>query len=161
MRRLAVVCCGLVALASTARAAELPKQFHGLWVVAEIPNKDKCRKEEPKEGIKGEDDRPVDSMMSVDGGGITHYEHHCTVKSAKMLHEPSPNETDRVNMDVILGCKGEGQLWSAREIWHFETIDGKKVLAVTALSQSNYRDEKGRREKVTPRIWTSIYHPCS
>jgi hypothetical protein len=99
-------------------------------------------------------------MMSVDSGGITFYEHHCVAQSAKMLHAPGPDDTSRINMDVTLACKGEGMLWSAREIWHFETIDGKKIVVVTALNQSNYRNEKGRPEKVTARIWTSIYYPC-
>jgi len=156
MRRLAVACAALIALASVAGAADLPKQFQGLWVAAEVPNKDKCRKEEPK----GEEDRPVDAMMSVTGGAITYYETYCTVKSAKLLHAQNPDDTSRINIDATLACKGEGMLWSAREIWHFETIDGKKVLAVTALSQTNYRNEKGRPEKATSRIWTSIYYPC-
>ncbi len=156
MRALATICAALVALSSVAQAAELPKQFHGLWVTAEIPNKDKCRKEEPK----GEDDRPVDSMMSVEGSTISYYEHQCTVQSAKMLHAPVPDETSRINVDVGLACKGEGMLWSAREIWHFETIDDRKVLAVTQLSQTNYRNERGRKEKVTSRITSSIYYPC-
>jgi hypothetical protein len=42
MRSLAV-CAVLVALSSAAHAADLPKHFQGLWVLAEIPNKDKCR----------------------------------------------------------------------------------------------------------------------
>ena len=152
-----LLAAGVLAMLSFgAQAAELPKPFHGLWVAAEIPNKDKCRKEEPK----GEDDRPVDSMMSVEGRTITYYEHQCTVQSAKLLHAPNPDDTSRINMDVGLACKGEGMLWSAREIWHFETIDGNKVVVVTALSQTNYRDERGRKEKVTGRITTSIYYPC-
>ena len=143
-------------LSSGAQAAELPKPFHGLWVAAEIPNKDKCRKEEPK----GEDDRPVDSMISVEERTITYYEHQCTVQSAKLLHAPNPDDTSRINMDVGLACSGEGMRWSAREIWHFETIDGKKVVAVTALGQTNYRNEKGKKENAPSRITSSIYYPC-
>ena len=76
--KLFLAACALMVPSFGAHAAELPAQFHGLWVAAEIPNKDKCRKEEPK----GEDDRPVDSMMSVEGRTITYYEHQCTVQSA-------------------------------------------------------------------------------
>jgi hypothetical protein len=156
MKPFAAVCALTCALSIGAQATELPKPFHGLWVAAEVPNKDKCRKEEPK----GADDRPVDAMMSVDGRAITYYEQYCTVQSAKLLHAPNPDDTSRINMDLILACKGEGMLWSAREIWHFETIDGKKVVVVTALSQTNYRNEKGEREKAPSRITTSIYYPC-
>jgi len=156
MRRLAIVASALIALASAAPAAELPKQFQGLWVAAEVPNKDRCRRQEPA----GEEDRPVDSMMSVEGAAITYYETYCTVQSSKLQHAPNQDETSRINMDVNLTCKGEGFLWSAREIWHFETIDGKRTLAVTALSLSNYRNEKGAKEKVENRITTVIYQAC-
>lgn len=158
MRRLAVAFAALAALASAAGAADLPKQFQGMWVAAEVPkpNKDKCRKEEPK----GEDDRPLDAMMGVDGGAVTYYEQYCTVQSAKVLHPPNPNDTARINLDLTLACKGEGMQWSAREIWHYETIDGTRTLAVTALSQTNYRNVEGGREKLPSRIWTSIYQAC-
>jgi hypothetical protein len=156
MWRTASLTIGLALISLGALAAELPRQFHGLWVAAEVPNKDKCRRDEPR----GEDDRPVDVMMSVEGKTITYYEHQCTVQSAKMLHALSPDDTSRINVDVNLACRGEGMLWSAHEIWHVETIDDRKVIVVTALSQSNYRNEKGRREKAPSRIWTSIYYPC-
>ena len=156
MRALAAACAALVALLSAAQAANLPDQFNGLWVAAEVPNKDKCRKEEPQ----GEDDRPVDSMMSVAGGTITYYEMYCEVQSAKRQQAPNQGETGRINLDVSLACKGEGMLWSAREIWHFETIDGKKVLAVTELGQTNYRDARGRKQKSPNLIRTSIYFAC-
>jgi hypothetical protein len=156
MRFLALVGALLAALSSAAHAASLPEPFNGLWVLAEVPNKDKCHKEEPK----GEDDRPVDSMMSVDAGTITYYEMQCRVQSAKQLQAPSQDPSDRINVDVRLACKGEGQLWSAREIWHMATIDGKKVLAVTQLSQMDFRNERGRKEKATNFVGTSIYFAC-
>jgi hypothetical protein len=31
---------------------------------------------------------------------------------------------------------------------------------VTALGQSNYRNEKGKKEKLPSRMTTSIYYPC-
>jgi len=156
MRRAIWFAIGLALMPCGVRAAELPKRFHGLWVAAEVPNKDKCRKDEPA----GEDDRPVEVMMSVEGRTISYYEHRCTVQSARMLHALSPDDKSRINMDVRLACRGEGMLWSAREIWHVETIDDRKVVVVTALSQSNYRNETGRREKAPSRITTSIYYPC-
>ncbi|MEA2928385.1 MAG: hypothetical protein QOG38_813 [Hyphomicrobiales bacterium] len=153
---LAVVAVVAAVLPSGADAANLPDQFNGLWVAAEVPNKDKCRKEEPK----GEDDRPVDSMMSVAPGTITYYEQHCQIVSAKRLQAPNPNEQGRINVDVNLACKGEGMLWSAREIWHVETIDGNKVVVVTGLSQTNFRDERGRKQNTPSMITTSIYYAC-
>jgi hypothetical protein len=157
VKALAAAILAMLSFGAAAQAAELPKPFHGLWVAAEVPNKDKCRKEEPK----GEDDRPVDSMMSVDTGGtISYYEHQCKIKSARMQHAIPPDDKTRITMDVSLTCKGEGMLWSAREIWHVETIDERKVTVVTAFDLTNYRSEKGKREKVENRITTSIYYPC-
>jgi len=156
MRGLVVLGAALIALASAAHAADLPQQFQGLWVSAEVPNKDKCRKDEPK----GEEDRPVDSMMGVTGGTITWYEMQCTVQSSKLQHAPTREPKERITLDVNLACKGEGELWSSRQIWHFETIDGKPVLAVTDLTQTNYRDERGKKLKVTGRVIASIYFAC-
>jgi hypothetical protein len=157
MRTLFAVCATFVALSwAPAHAADLPQQFQGLWVLAEIPNKDKCQKEEPK----GEDDRPVDSMMSVTGGTITYYEMQCQVRSAKRQQAQGADPESRINLDVALACKGEGQLWSAREIWHFETIDGRKALAVTQLSQTNTRDDRGRKQTSPSFVGTSIYLAC-
>jgi hypothetical protein len=51
-------------------------------------------------------------------------------------------------------------LWSAREIWHVSVIDGRRVLVVTALSQTNHREEKGKAQKLPSLITTSIYYAC-
>jgi hypothetical protein len=156
MKSLALVGAVLLTASVAAHAASLPERFKGLWVLAEVPNKDKCRKEEPK----GEDDRPVDSMMSVEGGTISYYEMQCQVQSARELQAPGADDSTRINLDVRLTCKGEGQRWSAREIWHIETIDGKKVMAVTQLGQTDVRDERGRKQKSPNLIATSIYFAC-
>jgi len=155
MRALLASFVALAVLVPAAHAADLPKQFQGLWVLANVPTKNKCRKEEPK----GEDDRPVDAMMSVTGGKIDYYETHCQVQSVKP--QQSLN-ADRIDLDVSVSCSGEGQLWTGREIWHFETIDGKPALAVTQVSQTNYRDERGRKTKPpASMVMSSIWSACS
>ena len=78
----------------------------------------------------------------------------------KTAASPNPDETGRINMDVALACSGEGMRWSAREIWHFETIDGRKIVVVTALAQTNYRNERGKKESGRSAITTSIYYAC-
>lgn len=57
-------------------------------------------------------------------------------------------------------CSGEGSSWQASEIWHVETIDKKRVAVVTALKQSNYRDERGRKQDTPSLVMTSIYFEC-
>jgi hypothetical protein len=83
------------------------------------------------------------------------------VQSAKQLQAPAQDENTRINVDVCLACKGEGQLWSAREIWHMATVDGKKIVAVTQLGQGNVRDERGRKQTPTNFIGTSVYFACT
>lgn len=152
---LAALAAALV-FAPAAHAAGVPEKFNGMWVAAEAPNKDLCQRAEPP----GEDNRPVESMMSIGPEGVTYYEQHCKIVSVKVLPGPNPQGDERNNLEVGLACKGEGMLWSAREIWHAQTIDGKKVLVVTALSQTNFRDERGRRQNTPSMVTTSIYNAC-
>jgi hypothetical protein len=153
---LAAMAAALV-FAPAAHAASVPERFNGLWVAADAPARDKCAKDAPK---VGEDDRPVDVMMSIGPEGVTYYEQHCKIVSSKILPGYNPKGDERNNLEVGLACKGEGMLWSAREIWHAQTIDGKKVLVVTALSQTNFRDERGRKQNTPSMVTTSIYNAC-
>src|SRR5438105_4429150 len=100
---------------------------------------------------------PVDRIMSVGPGEVAFYETRCKIVSAKPLRIANPNDKNQVNAEAVLMCKGEGVLWEAREIWHLQTIDGNKVAVVTALSQTNYRDERGRKRATPSLITTSIY----
>ena len=59
-----------------------------------------------------------------------------------------------------LSCEGEGMRWRARALFHLETVEGKKLLAVTTLSQRDTRDERGRRIKVPDVPTTTIYTEC-
>jgi hypothetical protein len=156
MKRLLIL-ASLLALASVAHAANMPERFNGLWVAADVPARDKCQKEEPK---GREDDRPVDSMMSIGPEGVTYYELYCKIVSSKILPGHNPKGDERNNLEVNLACKGEGMLWSAREIWHVSVIDSRRVLVVTALSQTNHREEKGKAQKLPSLITTSIYYAC-
>jgi len=153
---LAGVVLALALPAATAQAATVPERFNGMWVDAGAPNKNLCQRAEPK----GEDNRPVESMMSIGPEGVTYYEQHCKIVSVKVLPGPNPQGDERNNLEVGLSCKGEGMLWSAREIWHAQTIDGKRLLVVTALTQTNFRDERGRRQNTPSMVTTSIYHAC-
>lgn len=160
MARTMRVCLAALAaalFASPAYAANWPERFNGLWVDAGAPNRELCRKDAPK---TGEDNRPVDLMVSIGPEGVTSYERHCRIASAKVLPGPNPKGDERNNLEVGLACKAESLLWSAREIWHVSAIDGRKVLVVTALSQTNHREEKGRAQKVPSTVTTSIYFAC-
>jgi hypothetical protein len=147
---LAAIVVATVPLA--AGAAELPPAFLGTWRIAN-PSDNQCRKDDVKDAAEGH--------MIVTPGAVEHYEFACRIVAVRRLNPPDASEQDRINVDVNSACRGEGMLWSAREIWHTETIGGKRVAVVTQLSQTNYRDERGRKQKVPNRITTSIYYPCN
>jgi hypothetical protein len=139
-----------------AQAANLPAEFNGMWLATDATN-NRCRVED----VKAErNDAPVDRVMSVGPGEVAFYETRCKIVSVKPLRHANPNDKNQVNADVTLACKGEGMLWSTREIWHVQTIDGNKVAVVTGLSQTNYRDERGRKQNTPSVITTSIYYAC-
>jgi hypothetical protein len=98
--------------------------------------------------------------MNVAPGMVSFYETRCQIVSAKPLRIANPNDKNQVNAEAALTCSGEGSRWEAREIWHVRTIDGNKVAVVTALSQTNYRDERGRKANTPSLITTSIYYAC-
>jgi hypothetical protein len=134
-----------------AHATELPPAFLGTWRIAN-PSDNQCRKDDVKDAAEGH--------MIVTPGAVEHYEFACRIVAVRRLNPPDAGEQDRINIDVNLACRGEGMLWSAREIWHTETIDGKRITAVTTLDQTSHRDERGRKRKTPSLITTSIYYPC-
>ncbi len=154
--RLLLACAALFALVSAGGAATLPEAFRGVWVSADAPARDKCRRTAPA----GVDDRPHEVMLTVEPGAVTSFEQHCTVTSVRSLWPPKPG--DRVQRDVAvrLACTAEGRRWSAREIWHYDVLDGRTLLVVTALGQSNFRDARRRRETLPSISRTAIYHAC-
>ena len=158
MKSLFFTCAAALAvtLSTGAGAANLPPEFNGMWVATEATN-NQCRKDD----VKAEkDNAPVDRIMSVGPGEVAFYETRCKIVSVKPLRIGNPNDKNQVNVEAALTCSGEGSRWEAREIWHVQTIDGSKVAVVTALSQTNYRDERGRKVNTPSLITTSIYYAC-
>jgi hypothetical protein len=139
-----------------AGAANLPAEFTGFWVAAEASN-NQCREAD----IKDEKNNvPIARIMSVGPGTVTFYETNCQLLSVKPLPNANPSDKNQVNAEADLACSGEGMRWNAREIWHVETIDGKKIAVVTGLKQTDYRDEKGRKQNTPSLVTTSIYFAC-
>jgi hypothetical protein len=143
-------------LPAAANAASLPAEFSGLWVATEATN-NACRKADLKEE---KNNAPVARVMSVDAGNVNFYETRCTLQQVKRLPNANPNDKNQVNAEADLGCSGEGSRWNAKEIWHVETIDGNKVAVVTGLRQTDYRDEKGRKQNTPSLVTTTVYFAC-
>lgn len=135
-----------VALPLSAVAAELPAHFVGKWRIT-TPSDNTCR--------PLDEDYAIEGHMIVKPGEVLNFEQQCRVVSVKMLRPPRPEDAE-----VTFACAGEGRRWSERAIWHSEVIDGRKAVAVTSLSQSNWRDSKGRKEKLPSQVITSIYFAC-
>ena len=144
------------ALPIGAEAANLPAEFTGFWVATDASN-NACRKADIKEE---KNNVPIARIMSVAPGTVTFYETNCELLSVKPLPNANPGDKNRVNAEADLACSGEGSRWKAREIWHVETIDGRKIVAVTGLRQTDYRDEKGHKQNTPSLITTSIYFAC-
>jgi hypothetical protein len=91
---------------------------------------------------------------------VSYYETRCTLVSVKRLRTANPSDKSQVNAEADLACSGEGSRWKAKEIWHVETIDGRKVAVVTGLSQTDYRDEKDRKRNTPSLVTTTVYFAC-
>jgi hypothetical protein len=152
----AVVAVLAVTLPTGARAANLAAEFSGFWIAAATSG-NQCRKDDIKDE---KNDIAIDRVMGVGPGTVTFYETNCKLTSVRP--PPKLNNSDRseVNARAELACSGEGSSWQASEIWHVETIDKKKVAVATALKQSNYRDERGRKQNTPSLVMTSIYFEC-
>jgi hypothetical protein len=146
----------VLALPVAVHAASLPTEFSGLWVATE-PTNNACRKADLKEE---RNNAPVARVMSVDAGNVNFYETRCTLQSVKRLPNANPRDKNQVNAEADLACSGEGSRWNAKEIWHVETIDGRKVAVVTGLKQTDYRDEKGRKQNTPSLVTTTVYFAC-
>ena len=158
MRIAFVVCAAALAAALplAAHAANLPSEFTGFWVATEAAN-NACRKADIKEETNNV---PIARVMSVDAGTVSYYETRCTLVSVKRLPTANPSDKSQVNAEADLACSGEGSRWKAKEIWHVETIDGRKVAVVTGLSQTDYRDEKDRKRNTPSLVTTTVYFAC-
>ena len=52
-------------------------------------------------------------------------------------------DQERTSVVADLRCEGEGMRWRARVLFHLETVDGKKLVAVTTLSHSDTSESAG------------------
>jgi hypothetical protein len=146
----------VLVLPIAAAAASLPSEFNGFWVATEATD-NVCRKADIKEE---KNDIPIARVMNVDAGTVSYYETICTLVSVRRLPTANPSDKNQVNAEADLSCSGEGSHWKAKEIWHLETIDGNKVAVVTGLKQTDYRDEKGKKQNTPSLVTTTLYFAC-
>jgi hypothetical protein len=131
---------------TAASAADLPPQFLGTWRIAN-PTDSQCRKPEM--------DGAPEGHIVVKPGAIE--QSWCRVISVR----PTRKDVNRepVSVAVRLDCSGEGMRWRDRTLWHLETVDGKRLIALTTLS-SAVHDLRGRRMQDRTVPVTAIYTEC-
>ena len=146
--RAAILAIAVAAAPVVAVAAELPASLHGTWRVAN-PTGDQCRRDAVKDAAEGH--------MVVKPGVVAHYESTCRIASVRPTRMP---DQERASVVADLRCEGEGMRWRTRALFHLETVDGKKLVAVTTLSHSGTSEMRGRRVKVLNVPTTTIYTEC-
>jgi hypothetical protein len=136
-----------VLLPIAAGAANLPAPFLGTWRVAN-PSDNAC---------KPQTNGAPEGHIVVKPGTVEQYESSCRIVSVRATRK----ETDRepVSVAADLACSGEGMRWRDRTLWHLETVDGKKLIAVTTLA-SDVRDKRGRRIKGRDVPVATLYVEC-
>jgi hypothetical protein len=141
----------LVALAATgpltARAAELPAVFHGTWRIAN-PSDSTCRKDDVTGSAEGH--------IIVKADAIDQYESSCRIVSVRQTRK---GVREPFSVAVKTACSGEGMRWRDRALWHLETVNGARLLAVTTIN-SAIHDERGRRMQARNLPATAIYAAC-
>ncbi len=132
-----------------ASAAELPAAFLGTWRVTN-PTDSQCRAADVKGSAEGH--------IVVRLGVVTYYESECQVVSVRPTRHSI--EREPVSVAADLACSGEGMRWRTRSLWHLETVDGRRLLAVTTLGQSRPRDPRVRRIAAPVLPTTTLYAEC-
>ena len=137
----------LAASTITAHAAELPAAFHGVWRIANSSGS-ACRAADARGAAEGH--------IVVKPGLIQQYESSCRIAAARATRR---SEHEPFSIAATLSCSGEGMRWRDRTLWHLETVDGKRLIAVTTLGSTAY-DLGGRRMPPRTLPITAIYTEC-
>ncbi|MDB5580466.1 MAG: hypothetical protein JWR80_5642, partial [Bradyrhizobium sp.] len=120
-------------VASPAAAAQMPREFHGVFASG---NGAACKKADLKQHDR-------DDMISVEAQSISYHEGSCDFASVKPLGEGTA--------DVALTCGGEGETWKSREVWSVQKVGSQKQLIAVSMSRSGEKNHK---------ISVSVYVEC-
>jgi hypothetical protein len=154
MRSVAAITLPLIAACgSLAVAAELPMVFTGTWVRASSTDV-ACSNSDWKGPATDE------RLISITGREILDFESGCRILDVKVNRLPL--DQSMINATVELACSGEGMSSRIQDVWHVQTMQGRKVLTATSIRQWDYRDDAGRRMKppVPFEMETSVYLEC-
>ncbi len=140
---IAMNCC----VATASMSADFPHQFIGIWTLA-TETENQCKKSDWENNKN-------DGMASVAANSIEYWESSCKVLSVKKL--------DDSTYELGLTCRGEGQSWRSKEVWHMARIASRNQLVAVSLDTFDERDEtSGKKLKSISqhKIKMYIYLEC-
>jgi hypothetical protein len=145
----------IVSMPCRSLAASLPSEFHGTWILANTVN-NQCKRDDWR-GLG----QSNDALIRVNANGFEEFESFCRIEAVDF--KPPPGiEPSNLNVEVDLKCSGEGMSSRQKSIWHVQTIDGRKLLTMTAIRQWDARDDLGRKTKPLPmHARTLVFLECS
>jgi hypothetical protein len=144
----------IVLMPCRSAAASLPSEFLGTWILANAAN-NQCKREDWRGPGQSND-----ALISVNAAGFEEFESFCRIEAFNF--KPPPGiEPSNLNVEVDLKCSGEGMSSRQKSIWHVQTIDGRKLLTMTAIRHWDARDDFGRKTKPLPMyVRTSVFLEC-
>jgi len=144
-----VVAFGFIAMlgSSQAPAANLPREFTGVWTAA-MEGENQCRRSD------WNGDR-TDRLISVSPSQIEYWETSCKVDGVRSLDDGAA--------EVDLSCRGEGETWRSKEIFHMQKIGSRRQLVSVSLRRFDERDHarKPIRNRAPQKMYVIIYLECS
>jgi hypothetical protein len=148
----------LVALLLTqhgAVAAEVSKEFSGVWVATQNNQESlNCKKTD-----WGTSDN--NGLINIAKANVEYWERACDVVSFRIL------KSQKESAEVVLACRGEGYTWRTREIWSLQTVEARRALIRVQLQASEQRvdveqgdEAKNPSTKMQNDIYSSLYLEC-
>lgn len=81
-----------------------------------------------------------DGLMRITARSLEELEGRCDITSVKGVQN-----SDNRTIDVNAACAGEGMTARSRQIWHTQTVLGRKMLVLVRVSTTDSRDDSGKR----------------
>ena len=131
-----IVLTGTLLLVSSGIAANLPREFIGVWTIATDAD-NKCNKSDWK-GVGANDS---DALISVSAGSVEGWEDGCKISDVKLS---GASFEDSQTAEVDLACSGEGMSWRSGKIWHVQTINARKHFVSVRVKLWDERDDFGK-----------------
>src|SRR5262245_42743311 len=132
---------------SQALAADLPREYVGVWTAA-MEGDNQCKKSDWN-GNRN------DGMISVFPSQIDYWETSCKVDAVRRQDDGAA--------EVDLSCRGEGETWRSKELFHVQKVGSNRQLVTASLRRFDERDHARRpiRNRTPLKMYMIIYLECN